>query len=211
MKPLLFLIVCYILFSCSSSTSSRRIQQIALQPIGHCDSAQLLFIQQQVHDFFHKPVVILPEKAMPAAFINTSKGERYSADSIINWLLPLAHDSISHVVGITHKDIFTTITDGHGQVKQPAYKYGVWGIFGLGYRPGKSAVISNYRLAANDMQKMQHRLRTVVIHEVGHNLGLPHCPEKHCIMNDANETIQTVDRSADDYCTRCRNRIKALW
>jgi archaemetzincin len=135
------------------------------------------------------------------------RGERYSADSIINYLSQKTSDSISQVVGLTHKNLFTTKWDRSGQIREPAEKYAVWGIFGLGYHPGKASVISDYRLSTTDPARFRHRLRTVLFHEIGHNLGLPHCPHPHCIMNDANETINTVDNSGDDYCAECRRRL----
>lgn len=193
-----------LLSNCSARHNKTRV--IALQPIGHYNPTQLLFVKEQVHRFFKKPVIVLPEKNMPPSFLNTTKGERYSADSTIKWLSSMVNDSVSHVVGLTHKDIYTTIADKNGHIKEPSYKYAVWGIFGYGFCPGRSAVVSDYRLLTNDIKIFQHRLRTVVIHEIGHNLGLPHCKETNCIMNDANEKIQTVDNSADDYCASCRSK-----
>ena len=34
----------------------------------------------------------------------------------------------------------------------------------------------------------------IVAHEFGHNLGLPHCPNKGCIMEDAKGTVSTKAR-----------------
>jgi archaemetzincin len=192
------------LFSYCSNPAKKRL--IGLQPLGQYDREQLQYIRKEVQHFFNTPVVILAERTIPAAFINTSKGERYSADSVIKWLAHTAPDSITKVVGLTHNDIFTTIKE-NGHVKEPAYKYAVWGIFGLGYMPGRSCIISDHRIQTNDTLRFHHRLRTVVIHELGHNMGLPHCPTKNCIMNDANERIETVDKSADDYCATCKDRL----
>jgi archaemetzincin len=199
------------LFYINCNPFHRKTRIIVLQPIGHYDLQEIGFIQQQVNGFFKMPVIVRNETAMPLSFLNTTKGERYSADSIIKWLSHSTTDSIISIVGLTHEDIFTTITDSGGHIKEPTYKYAVWGIFGLGYCPGKSSVMSDYRLKTNDIKKFQHRLRTIVIHEIGHNLGLPHCKEKNCIMNDANERIQTVDNSAENYCNHCKNRIKSTW
>ena len=208
MKKNIICILAISLFYFNCKPVHRKGHIIVIQPIGHYDLQEILFIQKQVHAFFKLPVIVRGQTPMPLSFLNTTKGERYSADSIIKWLSSSTADSVMSVVGLTHQDIFTTITDSTGHIKKPTYKYAVWGIFGLGYRPGKSSVVSDYRLKTNDIKTFQHRLRTVVIHEIGHNLGLSHCKEKNCIMNDANERIQTVDNSSDDYCNQCKKRIK---
>jgi archaemetzincin len=187
---------------CSNPAKPAKKQIIGLQPLGHYNKEQLQFIKKELQQFYNTPIVILNKREIPASFLNTSKGERYSSDSIIKWLAHTAPDSVYKVVGITHKDIFTTKWE-NGHVKKPENAYAVWGIFGLGYMPGRSCVVSDHRLQTTDNTRFHHRLRTVVIHELGHNLGLPHCPSDSCIMNDANESIQTVDNSADDYCKKC--------
>jgi len=183
-------------------------KMIGLQPIGTYDEKQLAFVQHELDSFFKVPVRILPAINMQPSWLNKSKGERYSADSIIAYLKQLTNDSILQVVGVTGKDIYTSVLDKNGQVKKPVRKYAVWGIMGLGYCPGKSCVISNFRMKTPDDKKFQHRLRTVVIHEAGHNLGLPHCPNKGCIMNDTNGSIKTIDNCLDNYCSTCRDKLK---
>ena len=204
LNPLLF---CATLLSyCSSPIKPGKKHQIGLQPLGHYDTVQLQFIQQELQQFFKVPVVLLKETPIPTSFLNTSKGERYSADSIIKWMARTAPDSITKVLAITHKDIFTSKWD-NGQIKKPESTYAVWGIFGLGYKPGRSCVVSDHRLRTKNTAQFHHRLRTVVIHELGHNQGLDHCPTKNCIMSDANERIQTVDNRSGVYCKSCRGRL----
>jgi archaemetzincin len=191
---------------CKSPIRAEKKHIIGLQPIGSYDKEQLQFIQNELNEFFKTPVVILNETAMPASFLNTSKGERYSADSLIRWLARNAPDSIYKVVGLTHKDIFTT-KYVNGEIKKPENAYAVWGIFGLGFKPGRSCIVSDHRLHTNNAQQFNHRLRTVVIHELGHNQGLDHCPTKNCIMSDANESIHTVDNSSNLYCKQCNDQL----
>lgn len=51
------------------------------------------------------------------------------------------------------------------------------------------------------------RLKKVTMHELGHNLGLPHCPNKHCFMQDAAETIKTIDGVELNLCEECRDQL----
>src|SRR4051812_548139 len=138
-------VITLVLTRCTSPIKPGHHHIIGLQPIGQYAPDQLQFIQKELQAFFKVSVVVLKEKDMPASFVNMSKGERYSADSIIKWLAHTAPDSITKVVGLTHKDIFTMVKE-NGHIKEPKSKYAVWGIFGLGYQPGRSSVISDHRL-----------------------------------------------------------------
>jgi archaemetzincin len=185
------------------------IHAIGLQPLGRFDSTQTRFIQRRVSEYFHKPVIILDPIDAPASFINYSKGKRYSADSIISYLagLPFA-DSISTVIGLTSEDIYITVRDQMGKIKEPESKYAVWGIFGLGSTPGHASVASDFRLKSSDTGLFHKRLITVVFHELGHNMGLSHCPHEHCLMNDAKGKISTIDQSSADFCPSCFRKLE---
>lgn len=181
---------------------------IVLQPLNNYDKKQISFIKEELQHFYQRKVIVLPDKEIPATFIDRSKGKRYAAPALIRWLSENKPDTAITVVGLTSEDIFTTKKDSNGKIKKPESTYAVWGVFGLGYCPGGSCVISDKRLMTSDVMKFRHRLRTVVIHEVGHNLGLPHCPQRAgCIMSDANEVISTVDNSSKTFCKSCSKKI----
>lgn len=194
------------LFSCRNTTLSAPDAMLALQPLNHYSKERTTQVQQDLERFFHKKVVVLPARTLPDAFINNEKGKRYAAGEIIRWLSEGKPDSVSTVIGLIDEDIFVTKKDAAGVVKKPESTYAVWGIFGLGYRPGNACVVSEKRLWTADAARFRHRLRTVVLHETGHNLGLPHCPHPGCIMSDANERIATIDQSGNDYCPSCRKK-----
>ena len=103
------------------------------------------------------------------------------------------------VVGLTASDISTT-----------KRRHKDWGIFGLGTIGGPTCVVSRYRLGAGraSRKKRNVRLAKVALHELGHTLGLEHCPEVGCLMEDGKGTIRTVDRETD-FCPACRGRMKA--
>ena len=59
----------------------------------------------------------------------------------------------------------------------------------------------------SNKNKFVERLKKVTMHELGHNLGLPHCPNNHCFMQDAAETIKTIDGVELNLCEECRDQL----
>ena len=45
------------------------------------------------------------------------------------------------------------------------------------------------------------------MHEIGHALGLEHCPTRGCLMEDAMGKVTTTDRERD-FCPLCRGLAK---
>lgn len=183
-------------------------ENIAFVPFNNFDIKLVTYLEKEIQSYFHKKVIVLPDRAINDAYNNMEKGKRFCADSIIKSLSASKNDTITTYVGLTNEDIYTTIKDEKGKVQLPIEKYKVWGIFGLGYCPGNACIISTKRLQTNDRAKFLHRVRTVVMHEIGHNYGLPHCPNIACIMSDANEKISTVDQSDAVMCGECSGKVK---
>ncbi len=164
-------------------------------------------IKKSIEDFYHFETVIYEDIKIPKDFYTTIKSPRYRADSIIRYLRRIKPDSINHIIGLTQVDISITKFDKNGGIRKPKYKYKDFGIFGLGYRPGASCVISNYRIKHKNKQKYIDRLKKITLHELGHNLGLPHCPNKTCFMQDAAETIKTIDNVKLNLCEECLKEV----
>ena len=116
---------------------------------------------------------------------------RYRADSLIAFFKRRANKG-SVIIGITNKDISTT-----------KGKYQDFGVMGLAYQPGRSCVISTYRL---NKIKLPAQTYKVAIHELGHTQDLPHCKIKTCYMRDA-EGGNPLDDEIE-FCDSCKRVLK---
>lgn len=172
-------------------------KQVGLLPYQGFDTSLITALQQQITQFYHCPSKVLPRQALPP-FAYYAPRKRYKADSLLVYQQKLAGQQM--IIGLTHQDISTSNESSND-----------WGVFGLGYCPGQACIISTYRLqrASQSRAQLQQRLHKVVLHELGHNLGLPHCTsnEPTCLMNDAKGTMAQVDREQIRLCTTCKKRL----
>jgi archaemetzincin len=126
--------------------------------------------------------------------------KRYRAEKLLAALEAKQRGAVGQL-GLTEVDISTT----KGRIKD-------WGVFGLGAIGGDSAVISTHRLLRDNPSAELYRFRVVTsaVHEVGHMLGLDHCKEPHCVMNDAEGSIRTVDTSTGELGPTCQKALIKL-
>ncbi len=188
---------------CSDTSRESDQKKVLLQPYGDFATSDLVRVQKKIRENFPFRVYIAATKPLPRSSYIDVKTPRYRADSIIAILKRDQADSIDYTIGFTTHDISTTKKGKDKKVLQPKSRYQDWGVFGLGYVPGPSCVVSNYRLGQGDLA--DDRLLKVSLHELGHNLGLPHCDrDPDCVMRDAAESIRTVDLVRSDLCKFCK-------
>jgi archaemetzincin len=166
-----------------------------LQPLGDCQQPQQgsEAVQRALLAFYDLEVRVLPCVPLPATAYYPPR-RRYRAERLLEFLKSRMPADGWRILGLTATDISTR----NG-------KYVDWGILGLGELPGRSSVISFFRCkkTARDPQHAIVRLAKVAVHEIGHTLGLPHCPTRGCLMEDAVGKVATVD-GEHDFCARCR-------
>lgn len=190
---LFIVLILIILFSCSDkhqgSVNETGGMIILVQPFKDLKPESVKFITTEIKKVYPNVKVLDPIDLPKNAYYNERK--RYKADSIIKFLSEKTKKGFV-TIGLTSKDVSTT----KGKIKD-------FGIMGLGYRPGKSCVASNYRL---NKEKLDEQLFKIAIHELGHTQGLKHCPEKTCFMRSAEGKNPTDEET--DFCPKCKTFLK---
>ena len=171
-----------------------KVTTLHIVPLGPVQPATIAVIQQAVTNFYHSEVIV--DTVVPiTADIYTKSQLRLDAPKILD-----KYDIGQNTLLITERDIAHC---------NDARNIDEWGIFGLGKRPGKICVVSTFRIHNHVSDSLfQMRLKKIVIHEIGHNIGLNHCTnDKRCLMHAANGTIKQVDSEAMWFCEKCRGRL----
>jgi archaemetzincin len=141
---------------------------------------------------------LLSRAALPAAAYYPPR-RRYRAEKLLDFLDERLPADGVRILGLTGADISTTKGDVFD-----------WGVLGLGRLDGASSVISQFRckMKSRGPAHARVRLAKVAVHEAGHTLGLDHCPNRGCLMEDAEGQVATCDREYD-FCARCRGLLAA--
>ncbi len=171
-------------------------QTIAFVPFNSFDISGINSVLTEISHFYNKRVIILPRAFIPQnSFVQIL--EQYSADSLLDHLTKLKPDSIVEVVGLTNEPIFSINKKNYHEQK----------IFGFGDHPGNVCIVSDTRLKIADNELYNSRLKKVIIHEIGHNMGLSHCENDQCTMSDKNGNLKNLDNTKVYYCSDCRRKL----
>ena len=189
-----FLFFC--LFSCSKAKNDKKVEiqkvvqnVIIIQPLGNFRRGEAKTIFTKIKAI-HRKVILRQNIPFPENSYYRPR-DRYRADSIIkNLKNKIGQDTV--IVGLSHFDISTSKN-----------KIQDWGVMGLGYKPGKACVVSNFRLSDKNKSQQFYKL---VLHELGHTAGLPDCAISTCLMRDA-EGKNPLDQEKD-FCGSCKSFLK---
>lgn len=196
MKRVAVFLLLFSVLSCTNGKNEKNeenqkiIQKvIVIQPLGNFKAGQARKVFAEIKAI--NPNLILRKNIDFPENSYYKPRNRYRADSIIKSLKSkIGEDCV--IVGLSNLDISTT----KNEIKD-------WGVMGLGYKPGKACVVSDFRLSPKNKSQQFYKL---VLHELGHTAGLPHCAVKTCLMRDA-EGGNPLDKEKD-FCNTCKIFLK---
>jgi archaemetzincin len=187
------------LLAVSGANPAATMHPLYVQPLGGCSEKNqgIDKVVAALRAFFPMDVRVLDCQELPQSAYYAPR-KRYRAERLLDHLNKGMPKDGWRILGLTDVDISTT----KGEIFD-------WGVMGLGEMPGTATVISSFRcrMKARDSAHGIERLAKVAVHEIGHTLGLDHCPTVGCLMEDANGKVVTTDRERD-FCPRCRALAK---
>ena len=170
-----------------------------LAPLGSLDEEVLFAIESSLQQTFGFETCRMNALDEPRYAFDAGR-RQFSSAQILKELVR-HNPGNSKILGITEVDLFI-----------PTLSF----VFGQAQLDGCAAIISLarlrqefYRLPANP-GLMMSRARKESIHELGHTLGLTHCPEPGCPMS-ISTGIRQVDMKGEVFCNTCAAQLHELW
>lgn len=173
----------------------KKMGKIYLTPIGEVDEKVLKVLKSSLREKFNLEVVIGEALPKPDYAYNRRRRQYHSSPILDNLSKNIPPDTY-RVLGITELDLYVSNLNF---------------IFGQAQMGGRVALISLARLREefwgrrSDEKLLAERTLKEAVHELGHTLGLEHCPNPKCVMHFSN-SLQDTDIKGSWFCPECEKK-----
>ena len=130
------------------------------------------------------------------ASVDAARGQLHSTKIIKHMLEAPPQDALK-VVGVIDRDLCIPILTF---------------VFGEAQLGGMASIVSLARLRQEfyglpaDPVLLKQRFQKEFLHELGHSIGLTHCPDPQCVMS-LSTSIVGVDKKGHTYCESCTDVV----
>ena len=221
LKLYFVLFLCVLLGACGSKSDSESLLihksgessklVVYIQPFGNVNAGYLAYVKNSLQNDFSS-VKILPKMNLPrTAFVGIRK--RYNANKMLwclqNLYVKRKYPSETFLVGLTESDLCQNRKNPELWKGKLGFGSPDYGIMGLGYQPKSNIIIPSQKVNINSTKRLnsnkKEQLVKLIKHELGHNFGLPHCPNKSCIMRDAEGGNHFNEMTG--FCKKCKSQF----
>jgi archaemetzincin len=181
---------------------------INIIPLSNINRNTLEYLQDNLEKIFKKDTVMIYRISVPDDSYEQSR-KQYNAENILDHLSKnLSLKNIRDInLALTDVDIFV-----------PRLNF----VFGLALNFPRICLISTARLnplfysdfksnkvylSSKDRKIFNERILKEAVHEIGHTLGLGHCPDSKCVMYFSNTLLDT-DKKNSSFCPDCLSNLK---
>ncbi|MEM3166362.1 MAG: archaemetzincin family Zn-dependent metalloprotease, partial [Candidatus Methanomethylicia archaeon] len=172
---------------------------VLIQPIGFVDSSILERLALDLTSKFNFFKTYISDITLPLLDRAYNKRRmQYNSSLLLHYLSNISGaENYDRILGVVDVDIYADELNF---------------VFGEAILNGRFALISLFRLRPEfygygvDLELLFERALKEAVHELGHTLGLTHCPDRRCVMHFSNSILDT-DYKSYEFCSNCRFKI----